>query len=95
MTSYIVILLFALGIGVGWILREKEKTGKNIDKAVTWSVYLLLFLLGISVGINEEIVDNFSRIGYIALWLTTGAVAGSILLAGLIYKMFFKKTDLK
>lgn len=90
MTSYIVIALFAAGILVGRLFREKEKTRKKVDLAVTWSVYLLLFLLGISVGINDDITQNFSRIGYKAFWLTLGAVSGSILLAKLVYVLFFK-----
>ena len=90
MTSYIVIALFAAGIAVGRLFREKEKTRKKVDLAITWSVYLLLFLLGISVGINDDITQNFSRIGYKAFWLTVGAVGGSILLAKLVYVLFFK-----
>ncbi|MCU4157484.1 LysO family transporter [Carboxylicivirga sp. A043] len=90
MTSYIVIALFAVGIGIGWLMRDKEKARKGVDSAVTWSVYLLLFLLGISVGINDEIINNFSRIGYKAFWLTFGAVVGSVLLAKVVYQFFFK-----
>lgn len=93
MASYIVIALFSLGIGVGWIFRNKDKTRKNVDVAVTWSVYLLLFLLGISVGINEEIIHNFSRIGYKAFCLTFGAVVGSVLIAKLVYELFFRTKD--
>jgi len=93
MTSYIVIALFAIGIGIGWFFREKDNTRKKVDVAVTWAVYLLLFLLGISVGINEEIINNFSRIGYKAFWLTFGAVAGSVLLAKLVYQFFFKSNS--
>jgi len=90
MTSYIVITLFAIGIAVGRLFRNKNTTRKNVDRAVTWSVYALLFLLGISVGINDEIINNFSRIGYKALWLTLGAVLGSIILAKIVYNLFFK-----
>jgi len=90
MTSYIVIALFAIGILIGKLFREKEKTRKKVDVAITWAVYLLLFLLGISVGINKEIITNFSRIGYQAFWLTFGAVTGSVLLAKVVYIIFFK-----
>ncbi|WP_439184432.1 LysO family transporter [Carboxylicivirga taeanensis] len=95
MTSYIVIALFAIGIAIGWLLRDKEKTRKGVDTAVTWSVYLLLFLLGISVGINKDIINNFSRIGYQAFWLTFGAVGGSVLMAWLVYHFFFKPKNRK
>ncbi len=90
MTSYVVIILFVLGIGFGWFFRKKDKARKKVDVAVTWSVYLLLLLLGISVGTNEEIINNFSQIGYKAFWLTLGALAGSVLLAKVVYQVFFK-----
>ncbi len=93
MTPYIVITLFAVGILLGRLLREKDKARRNVDLALTWSVYLLLFLLGISVGINEEIIGNFSRIGYKAFWLTIGAVGGSIILAKIVYIIFFKGNE--
>jgi len=93
MTSYIVIALFAAGIMVGRLFREKDKTRKKVDLAVTWSVYLLLFLLGISVGVNDDIIQNFSRIGYKAFWLTIGAVGGSVLLAKIIFNLFFKSNE--
>jgi uncharacterized membrane protein YbjE (DUF340 family) len=93
MTSYIVIALFAAGIMVGRLFREKDKTRKKVDLAVTWSVYLLLFLLGISVGVNDDIIQNFSRIGYKAFWLTLGAVGGSVLLAKIIFNLFFKSNE--
>ena len=93
MTSYIVIALFAAGIMVGRLFREKDKTRKKVDLAVTWSVYLLLFLLGITVGVNDDIIQNFSRIGYKAFWLTIGAVGGSVLLAKIIFNLFFKSNE--
>nr|WP_319401607.1 LysO family transporter [uncultured Carboxylicivirga sp.] len=91
MTSYIVIALFVAGIAVGRQFRDKNKIRKGVDKAVSYAVYLLLFLLGISVGINNDIIQNFSSIGYQALLLTIGAVGGSVLLSTLVYFFFFKK----
>lgn len=90
MTSYIVIILFATGIAIGYLFREKDKIRKNMDRTITWAVYLLLFLLGIFVGTNDEIINNFSRIGYKAFCLTFGAVAGSVLSAKVVYQLFFK-----
>lgn len=87
--SYIVLCLFALGILVGRFFRDRKKLRKNVDMAVTWSVYLLLFLLGVSVGINEKVLANFSQIGYKAFWITIGAVGGSLILAKIVYVLWF------
>jgi len=94
MTSFVVIALFAAGILTGRIFRKKETARKHIDRMVTWAVYLLLFLLGISVGINEKILNDFSKIGYTAILLTIGSVLGSIILAKAVFNRFFRNTNL-
>jgi uncharacterized membrane protein YbjE (DUF340 family) len=91
MTSLVVITLFAAGIITGRFFRKKDTVRKDIDRLVTWAVYLLLFLLGISVGINDKILNDFSKIGYTAVLLTIGAVSGSILLAAVVYHYFFRQ----
>lgn len=55
------------------------------------TVYLLLFLLGISVGVNDEIVGNMVAIGFKALFLSTGAMLGTLILAYLVVRLFFKE----
>jgi len=54
-----------------------------------WSIYLLLFLLGISIGTNREIIRNFPSIGLKALILTVAGVLGSCLASLLIYRVYF------
>ena len=94
MTSLIVILLFVVGIVVGRLFRDKQTTRRNIDRLVSMAIYVLLFLLGISVGINEKIINDFSRIGYNAIVLTIGAILGSLILAKVVYSIFFKQPSL-
>jgi uncharacterized membrane protein YbjE (DUF340 family) len=92
MTSLIVILLFVVGIVVGRLFRDQQTTRRNIDRLVSVAIFVLLFLLGISVGINEKIVADFSKIGYNAIVLTLGAVLGSLILAKIVYGLFFKQS---
>ena len=94
MTSLIVIFLFVAGIVVGRLLRDKKTTRKNIDRLVSVAIFVLLFLLGISVGINDKITNDFSKIGYNAILLTIGAVLGSLILAKVVYHLFFKQSAL-
>ncbi len=58
------------------------------------AIFVLLFLLGISVGINDKIIADFSNLGYSALLLTTGAVLGSLILAKVVFHYFFKQQPL-
>jgi len=89
MTSLIVIILFAAGIVAGRLFKNNTPARKGIDKLVTLTIYVLLFLLGISVGINDEIINDFSKIGYTAVLLTIGAILGSLILAKIVYNYFF------
>jgi len=85
-----VLVLMTLGIVIGLFVSKYPKIVKGADKLTTWSIYLLLFLLGIGVGLNEKIINNLHTIGLQAMILTFGAVLGSLLLAYLTYTLFFK-----
>lgn len=91
MASFIVIGIFAVGIVIGRFFRGKERIRKGVDKIVSWAVYALLFLLGISVGINEDVVNNFHVIGYKAVFIALGATGGSVVCAALLYHFYFKQ----
>ena len=56
---------------------------------------MLLFLLGISVGINEKIINNLDSIGIKALWITLGAITGSVLVSWMLYKTMFAPKKVK
>ncbi|MCY1635188.1 LysO family transporter [Marinifilum sp. D737] len=85
-----VLVLMTLGIGLGFFVGKFPKVIKGVDKMTTWSIYLLLFLLGIGVGLNEKIINNLHTIGLQALILTIGAILGSLIFAYITYKLFFK-----
>lgn len=91
MMPFIVVGLFGTGLLIGYFFRNRNKFRHRIEFSITWAVYLLLFLLGITVGTQEKIINNFSKIGFEALILTVGAVFGSILLAYIVYRWLFVK----
>lgn len=81
----------SLGIIIGWIFHSRKKFLKLTGYLTNWAIYLLLFLLGISVGANEKIIANFDKIGFQAISLTLFAVGGSILFSWAVYHIFFRK----
>lgn len=85
-----VLLIMIAGIITGWLLHRKTIFLKWIGKLTNWSIYILLFLLGLAVGTNEQIVNNFDRIGYLSIFITLFAVIGSILTSWITYRLFFK-----
>jgi len=58
-----------------------EKFIKLTGFLTNWSIYLLLFLLGLSVGANEKIIANFDKIDSkpIATTMITGNLKSSMI----------------
>ena len=81
------------GIFIGYLLRKHKKLVKPVDKITMFSIYLLLFLIGVSIGSNKEIITNIGSLGIIAVILSSGAIIGSILLSVPVYKKFFKDNE--
>ena len=77
------------GIAVGYLLRKVELLQK-IGKPISYTILLLLFLLGISVGANDAIVNNLT-LGGQAFLIALAGTTGSVLAACGVYHFFFKE----
>ena len=87
---FIVISIMFLGIGVGYLFREVSLL-QHIGQPIQYTIYLLLFLLGISVGGNPEIINNFGTLGVQAILISAASTLGSISMAWIVYRYFFKE----
>lgn len=85
-----VILYLLAGIGIGFLFREKKRWIAWSDHLSMGAIYLLLFLLGLSVGANPAIIASLAGLGWVALVLTTGAMIGSVVASYLVYQGFFR-----
>lgn len=85
---FIVIAFMFLGGVIGYLFHKKEC--KNISKIITVLIWLLLFLLGIEVGSNPDIISGLGSIGVEAFMITMGAVLGSCVMALLLWKLIHK-----
>jgi uncharacterized membrane protein YbjE (DUF340 family) len=90
-----VILVMAAGILFGYFVRHKTMLIKINDKLIMWAIYLLLFVLGVSIGANDNIMRSLPTLWLKALMITIGGVSGSILLAWVTYIKFFKNKESK
>ncbi|HAD81379.1 MAG: hypothetical protein A2509_05825 [Candidatus Edwardsbacteria bacterium RIFOXYD12_FULL_50_11] len=86
---FTVLIIMTAGIILGYLIRRKTRIIRYIGSAINLAIYLLLFLLGISVGANETIIRNLGTLGLTAIALTAGAVAGSVGLSYFTYQIFF------
>lgn len=85
-----IILLMAAGILIGHLLRRMRLL-RQIEKSTSLTVFILLFVLGLSIGSNHLIIDNLGRFGWQAAVLATAGTAGSILAASIVVRIFFRQ----
>ena len=73
----IIVSIMLCGIGLGYLLRGRNTAA--ISKIITVLIWALLFLLGIEVGTNPQIIGGLQNLGVEALVLTIGGSVGSVL----------------
>lgn len=66
-----------LGIIIGYGLRRISFLRK-VEVSISYTVFLLLFVLGVTIGSNRLIVDNLFSFGWQAALLALSATVGSI-----------------
>lgn len=69
------------------VVKNKEKFA-FVSSATGLAIYLLIFVMGLRIGANEEAMSNISAIGGQALITILMALAGSIACAFIIGKLF-------
>lgn len=75
-----ILLLLVISVCIGMLL-QRCRALRHLERSATWTVWLLIFVFGISLGSNEKIVNDFARFGLTALVISLAGVAGSVLAA--------------
>lgn len=88
---FIVILFIFLGISLGYTLRTRLASKVGVISALngrftTWLIWLLLFMLGLEVGSNRELIAALPTLGVEAMVLSVSATLGSCVLAWALWK---------
>ena len=81
------------GIGIGHLLRRNSLSW--IGKVITALIWLLLFLLGIEVGHNEQIIRSLPTLGMEAFLIAIVCVLGSCLAAWALWKHVNRRKEEK
>ena len=74
----------ALGVPTGCLCRRQEKIVRVTDQSMTWLVWVLLFLLGMTVGYDTELMTRLDSLGVRATLICLCAMAGGQLGAWLL-----------
>lgn len=83
-----VIAVMVIGVVIGRIIKDKRWV-KAASDMIIYMIYLLLFVLGIAVGMNPLVMDNLGTIGVSAAIISAGAVLGSAAMAWLVFRYIF------
>ena len=86
---FTIIGLMLTGMLLGFLLREQKLAA--IHRVITVLIWLLLFLLGIDVGGNQEIINGLHTIGMEAIIITLAAVLGSVTAAWGLWYVLYKR----
>ena len=88
-----VIVFLALGIVLGYFVRKKPRFIAASNRLVSISIYALLFLLGVALGTNDDVLEQLPKLGGYAFVLAVLSIIGSIILAAFLYRKMFKKME--
>lgn len=86
---FIIIGLMLTGMLLGFLLRKRNL--KKIHQIITVLIWLLLFILGVEVGSNEQIIKGLHTIGFEAVILTLGGTLGSVIAAWALWRALYKR----
>lgn len=87
---FIVLGIMFCGVAAGFLMRRHMWVKTGVTRLLIPVVYLLLFVMGVTVGANPNVMENLSTLGFEALVITIGALGGSLILARIVWKYIFK-----
>lgn len=86
---FTIIGLMLTGMLLGYLLRKRNL--RRIHTIITVLIWILLFILGIEVGGNEQIIKGLHTIGLEAVVLTLGGTLGSVVAAWALWRVLYKR----
>ncbi|MBQ8450250.1 MAG: LysO family transporter [Bacteroidaceae bacterium] len=89
---FTVIAIMSLGILFGYLIRHKNIRG-IISGATTALIWLLLFVLGIEVGHNRQVIESLGTLGLEALFIAIISLIGSCIAAWILWKYIAKRRE--
>lgn len=81
--------LIAGGIPAGWLLRRRAAVVKWANAALGWTVRIMLFFLGLSLGLDDTLIGQLRSLGLYAMLISSFSVAGCFVAARLLGRYVF------
>ncbi len=84
-----IIIAFVLGIIISGVGIVPYHFYRHLDKVLTGILLILLFGMGLNIGLDEKITGNILELGKTAFLISAGSVIGSVLLAWYFGKLIY------
>jgi len=88
-----IVLSLAAGFFVGYKSKITEKMVKINSKIQTLCLVSLIFVMGMGIGMNKEVLENLSTLGLKAILFALITSGGSVLVVYLFSFILEKKED--
>lgn len=85
-----VMLTMLCGILAGYLLRHFKSIPAFVSKVSIYIIFLLLFVMGVSVGSNPQVIHNFGKLGLLGVVIALVSTVGSVALSWVVYRSLFK-----
>lgn len=89
---FVPITIMLIAAVAGFLLRKVEAVHR-CGSAIKYMVWFLLFVLGLSAGMNDDIVYGFAQVGLVAFIFSFFGMAGAMIAAWAVYRLFFKSRE--
>lgn len=88
---FLVVAIMTNGIIIGYLLRSVKRVLQINERLTMWAIYLLLFVMGLEIGSDADIMDALPTLGLKALIISFAGILGSIVAAFFVYRFFFRE----
>lgn len=88
-----VMIVMLSGVLIGYILRNIRAIPALVSKINIYIIFLLLFVMGLSVGGNPQVIQGLGTLGLLGIAISVVSIAGSVFLSWIVYRHLFKKED--
>lgn len=87
---FTVIAIMSLGVLSGYLIRRRNIRG-IISSTTTVLIWLLLFVLGIEVGHNKQVIESLGTLGLEALFIAIISLTGSCVASWILWRYIVKR----
>ena len=87
----IILLILAMGVLIGLSVTKISSLLKTKEWILTTALYLILFMIAITIGLEDSIVKNIENIRWTGFLLLVLAMSGGIITCRIFYNISVRK----